>query len=171
MAPRFRISPRDVLQVAEATRPACFTGEGMLLLADGSLIAVRDARVGDAVITESGGARAIARIDFNLVRDVRSMVRIQGVWLTPGHPVLAKGEWVHPFEVGRVERVWVEALFNFELEGGPAAEDHSCVINGLVVCTLGKDCGARITAGWPREDVLFGRGYWGSSSPNTASSV
>ena len=54
----------------------------------------------------------------------------------------------------------MEYLYNLELEGGPLVNDHSVIINGLIVCTLGKDCGFRIATGWPKADALFGTGYW-----------
>lgn len=34
----------------------------------------------------------------------------------------------------------------------------------MAVATLGKDCGKRITEGWPKADLLYGRGYWSSNA-------
>ncbi|KAH3722922.1 hypothetical protein Pelo_18371 [Pelomyxa schiedti] len=92
------------------------------------------------------------------------MCNVAGVWLTPGHPVFMDGTWKHPFEITRVRTVFVDELFNFELSGGPMSPDHSVFINGLLVCTLGKDCGKRIVGGWPKADQLAGTGYWRNAS-------
>lgn len=46
------------------------------------------------------------------------------------------------------------------MAGGPFVFDHSIIINGLIVCTLGKDCGTRVAKGWPKADSLYGTGYW-----------
>eukprot|EP01106_Pelomyxa_sp_JSP_P005910 TRINITY_DN1943_c0_g1_i2.p1 TRINITY_DN1943_c0_g1~~TRINITY_DN1943_c0_g1_i2.p1 ORF type:complete len:775 (-),score=138.04 TRINITY_DN1943_c0_g1_i2:65-2389(-) len=175
-------------------RQACFTGEGKVLLSNGHTRTVSDLNVGDIVQTESRRVgRSIVKIEKSAVFSEIYMINVKGVWLTPGHPVLlATGflkqatatssplrekatcssdnpltdtsGWVHPFEIFQTEKHFVEWLYNLELEGGPAVNDHSVIINGLVVCTLGKDCGKRIRDGWPKSDRLYGSGYWLNAS-------
>ncbi|KAH3744253.1 hypothetical protein Pelo_14338 [Pelomyxa schiedti] len=142
----------------------CFTGDGEVSLQDGKR-KVSAICVGDKVLTEDGTYLAIKRVNKEEAFKICNVVVLQGVVLTPGHPVLSNGEWTHPFEVAPVTQKYVTMWYNFELEGGPSVTNHSVVINGLVVCTLGKDCGSRITTGWPKQDKLFGRGYW-SNNPN-----
>eukprot|EP01105_Mastigella_eilhardi_P020702 TRINITY_DN4954_c0_g1_i2.p1 TRINITY_DN4954_c0_g1~~TRINITY_DN4954_c0_g1_i2.p1 ORF type:complete len:560 (+),score=88.99 TRINITY_DN4954_c0_g1_i2:45-1682(+) len=148
-----------VSQMQRAPR-ACFLGDGLVLLADNSFKLVQDIVVGDAVVTESGNHRKVVRIDTSPVGGEMDIVFINGLGLTTGHPLLFNGEWVHPFEMASPEKAYVAWLYNFELDGGPLAADHSMIINGLTVATLGKDCGPRLTQGWPKQDMLFGRGYW-----------
>ncbi|KAH3744338.1 hypothetical protein Pelo_14272 [Pelomyxa schiedti] len=137
----------------------CFTGDGEVSFQNGKG-KVATIRAGDKVLTEDGTYRTIKRVHKEEAFTKCNVVVLQGVVLTPGHPVLSNGEWMHPFEIAPVTRKYVTHWYNFELEGGPKVTNHSVVINGLVVCTLGKDCGTRITTGWPKQDKLFGRGYW-----------
>ena len=37
--------------------------------------------------------------------------------------------------------------------GGRLAEDHSVIINGLIVCTIGKNVGDRLNSQWPELDA------------------
>ncbi|KAH3759377.1 Hint-domain [Pelomyxa schiedti] len=144
-------------------RNPCFLGDGTVKMAHGITKLVSDIRPGDEVCTESG-TRKIKTVIQRQVNEHRPMVFINSLGLTPGHPVLYNGNWAHPFEIGEVVSVYVSTLYNFELEGGSQITDHSAVINGLVVCTLGKDCGARIREGWPTMDSEYGTGYWRAQS-------
>lgn len=137
----------------------CFTGDGSVLMADGSHKLAGEIRVGDHVKTESGVKR-VSHVERKAINAEIPMCRVSGVCLTPGHPVFIEGMWKHPFEIAPVAREFVSDLFNFELSGGPLSSDHSVWINGLLVCTLGKDCGTRIVGGWARADDMAGTGYW-----------
>ncbi|KAH3759166.1 hypothetical protein Pelo_9027 [Pelomyxa schiedti] len=141
----------------------CFTGDGFVLMANGSRRRARDIHVGDSLKTESG-TKKVCRVEMRTVNCAIPMCEVSGVWLTPGHPVLVGGTWKHPFEIVPVTTVFVADLFNFELSGGPLSHDHSVWINGLLVCTLGKNCGPRIVTGWPRADDVAGTGYWRNGS-------
>jgi hypothetical protein len=50
------------------------------------------------------------------------------------HPVFYEGTWTHPANIGRIERVYTDAIYNFVLDGG-----HTLDINGITTCTLGHD--------------------------------
>ncbi|KAH3742917.1 Hint-domain [Pelomyxa schiedti] len=148
----------------------CFTGEGAVSMANGETKPVRNIVVGDFVTTEAGVQR-VSRIYTYNINKVIPMCCVSGVWLTPGHPILLGGEWVHPFEVTTVENKYIEELYNFELEGGPLSNEHSVIINNLTVCTLGKDCGKRIVTGWPKADEQAGTGYWRSGTSHWCKSI
>ncbi|KAH3743573.1 hypothetical protein Pelo_15031 [Pelomyxa schiedti] len=148
----------------------CFTGDGLVLLANGSQKFARDIQIGDCVKTESGIKR-VCRVERKTVNAEIPMSTVFGVWLTPGHPVFMNGTWTHPFEIAPVTTIFVTDLFNFELSGGPLSRDHSVWINGLLVCTLGKDCGNRIVGGWPRADDMAGTGYWRNGESNWSRSL
>lgn len=143
----------------------CFTGDGLVIMGDGTRKMVSEVQRGDYVRTESG-VKPVSLIECRTVNSVIPMCEVLGVWLTPGHPVFINGMWSHPFEVTAVQERHVTELFNFELVGGPLSPDHSVWINGLLVCTLGKDCGDRITRGWPKADDQAGTGYWRKASSN-----
>lgn len=72
-------------------------------------------------MTEKMIAKAVARIQFDVVLAERAIVFINGLGCTPGHPVILPGEqeWQHPFEVAEVQKVYTDYLYNFELAGGP----------------------------------------------------
>eukprot|EP01105_Mastigella_eilhardi_P013037 TRINITY_DN2966_c0_g1_i1.p1 TRINITY_DN2966_c0_g1~~TRINITY_DN2966_c0_g1_i1.p1 ORF type:complete len:359 (-),score=42.10 TRINITY_DN2966_c0_g1_i1:19-1095(-) len=137
----------------------CFCGDGVVEMSDGTTKLAQNIKCGDVVCTARGNNRVV-KIEKRQVNDVRPMVRLNGLYFTTGHPVFLGGSWVHPFEVAPVEKVYVSHLFNFELEGGPFSTDHEVKLNGLLTCTLGKDCGERIASGWPAADAIAGRGYW-----------
>ncbi|KAH3764305.1 hypothetical protein Pelo_3772 [Pelomyxa schiedti] len=139
----------------------CFTGDGLVRMANGTTKRVCDISVGDYVKTESG-VKVICKIERKEVCASIPMCELSGVWLTPGHPVFIEGAWIHPFELVPVVSKYVTHLYNFELSGGPFAQDHSLWINELLVCTLGKDCGERIVTGWPKANERAGTGYWRS---------
>ncbi|KAH3759430.1 hypothetical protein Pelo_8755 [Pelomyxa schiedti] len=155
-----------ITQVEEPGQPSCFLGDGIVQMADGSTKKVADITVGDEITTETGSSRRITRISYDPVMAETKVIFLNGLGLTTGHPVFASGEWTHPFEIKPVETHYVEGWYNFELEGGPNVTDHSVIINGLVLATLGKDCGDRMTSGWPKHDILFGRGYWNQPYSN-----
>ncbi|KAH3758106.1 hypothetical protein Pelo_10047 [Pelomyxa schiedti] len=148
----------------------CFTGDGKVTMANGTKKCVKDIVVGDIVATEAT-PKSVVKIEVLKVNAVTSMCWIGDTWLTPGHPISVNGNWIHPFEAVSVQERFVSELFNFELEGGPLSPNHSVWINGVLVCTLGKDCGPRITTGWPRANEIAGTGYWRNSSSHWAKSV
>ena len=93
---------------------SCFTGEGLVLMADGSLKShfltrmkclnscrrVCNLVVGDVVQTEAfAEGRTIVKIDTSAVFGPKAMGKVGNVWLTSGHPVFVNGCWRHPFEV------------------------------------------------------------------------
>eukprot|EP01106_Pelomyxa_sp_JSP_P006198 TRINITY_DN19968_c0_g1_i1.p1 TRINITY_DN19968_c0_g1~~TRINITY_DN19968_c0_g1_i1.p1 ORF type:complete len:373 (-),score=71.14 TRINITY_DN19968_c0_g1_i1:154-1272(-) len=119
------------------------------------------------------------------------LVFVNGVGLTPSHPILAPVgarslavqpnptfalpkavsdyEWVHPWEVSEVViKTGVDCVYNFQLEGGPTVSDHSVIINGLIVCTLGKNVGERLCTQFPHMNAKYGQGYWDTTRSKLA---
>ncbi|KAH3723301.1 hypothetical protein Pelo_17995 [Pelomyxa schiedti] len=141
----------------------CFTGDGKVAMGNGTKKYVKDIVVGDIVATEAT-PKSVVKVEVLKVNSVTPMCWIGDTWLTPGHPISVNGNWIHPFETVSVQEIFITELFNFELEGGPLSPNHSVWINDVLVCTLGKDCGTRITTGWPRANEIYGTGYWRNSS-------
>jgi Mg-chelatase subunit ChlD len=93
------------------------------------------------------------------------------------HPVFVGGAWQHPADVGIVETVQTDALYNFVLEqnGSPPNRPGVLIVDGIMTCTLGHGLtgtvighpyfGDRIIAdlagcrGWPEGYVTWGRSY------------
>ena len=57
------------------------------------------------------------------------------------HPVFVDGRWQHPADVGRVERVATDAIYNYVLEQPTDAVTNEnpgvVIINGIMTCTMG----------------------------------
>jgi hypothetical protein len=114
----------------------CFLPESLVLMADGTRRACSDLRRGDAV---RGGHRIVC-----VVKTYVPYADIVRLWncsspnppggFTMWHPVFYEGTWTHPANIGRIERVYTDAIYNFVLDGG-----HTLDINGITTCTLGHD--------------------------------
>lgn len=162
---------------AELHRPSCWDGTALVTMADGSVRATRDLRVGDLVKTpnpkgrsEKNVATKAARINqiFSVMAplgEVWKLVPFHGFHISHHHPVVHNGEWRLPKEIHASDRVLVEGLWNFELQED--APHHTMEVNGAVVSTLGCYCGPRIAAEYPDMESKYGAGYWLQPSRTT----
>ncbi|KAH3743282.1 Kelch-type beta propeller [Pelomyxa schiedti] len=146
----------------------CFLGNGIVHLANCTTKYVSEIVPGDFILSESLNAREVSRVVTRDVNRDYNLVILNGLGLTTGHPVLVNGKWMHPTEITTPTRLFVTKLYNFELVGGSKVQDHSVIINGLVVCTLGKDCGQELNERFPVLNDKYGTGYW-SKTPNNQS--
>lgn len=150
----------DVLYFDTVPEVACFSGDGEVLLADKkSKKYVKDMKEGDKVITHEG---IIAEIVLVTVDEIKGgeleMCEVEGVWLTPEHPVQVLRQkdklgrdgrvWELPKNIAPVQKRAVDRVYNFELSTG----GNSVIINGLTVITLGND--KKLSA-----DELYGSGW------------
>ncbi|KAH3759817.1 hypothetical protein Pelo_8379 [Pelomyxa schiedti] len=131
-------------------------------MADLSIKRVDQIGIGDSVITELLKPRKIRDIHSKKVERMFRMVFLNGVGLTTGHPVLINNKWERSSDVASPVEVADKSfmIYNFVLEGGPEVDDHSIILNGLVVCTLGKYCGDEFCQKYPKADKLYGSGFW-----------
>ena len=115
----------------------CFLPESLVLMADGTRRACETLQRGDVV---SGGHRIVCVVKTYVpYADIVRLWSGSAPQAPPGgftmwHPVLHEGAWSHPANIGRVERVYTDAIYNFVLDSG-----HTLDINGIVTCTLGHD--------------------------------
>jgi hypothetical protein len=131
--------------------PSCFDGEGLVTMFDGSVKAVKDAVVGNAVLTVEKTRETIILITRDVIKEGRlDMCYIQGVWLTVDHPVFYKGKWVKAQDAAPVESKQIDIVYNFELSNGGS----SFLINSLPVIALGNTLGL-----FPETDPLYGFGW------------
>ena len=144
--------------------PLCFTGEALLQLANGSLIALRDAREGDLLWTGKG----VGRVTAALAHEVDGVMPMAVVPTKFGELV---GTRSHPIHVGKGEGVWreigdahaegllpgvafeerfVQTLYNLEVDGdSPGASAHAYVVNGIVASGLGDN--EALNLAFPRQ--------------------
>lgn len=150
--------PFIVSEISRPSRTYCFSGSGLVAMASGATKRVSDIVPGDVVRTQCG-SQAVRHVFKEDIRGQRRhLVSVCGFYLTRRHPVFFRDAWRMPTEVGpTVDTHDVEAIYNFELADGPANPDHTVWINGLLVCTLGKDLGAAVSK---EQDEVYGSGYW-----------
>lgn len=133
--------------------PACFDGDGQVLMGDGTLKPVHSVKLGDTVMTHLHQQAVVTLVTTDDVPSGQmEMCHMNGVWLTPEHPVLcADGTWRCPQEVVSPCMHSIKTLYNFELQRGHG----SVLINNLACMTLGQEIGFE-----PESDKLFGWGWW-----------
>ncbi|KAH3760705.1 hypothetical protein Pelo_7451 [Pelomyxa schiedti] len=139
----------------------CFLGNGQVLLADSSTKSVEDIQPGDSVMSGiKMKPRTVIEVRARAINSQYNLVFIKNVGLTTGHPILVDGKWTRPIDVKQPTSLFVGTMYDFVLDGGPAESDHSVIINGLTVCTLGNDCGEDLRSKFPIMDFKYGTGFW-----------
>ena len=94
---------------------ACFSGECLVAMHDGTSILVKEVKQGDVV---KGGARVVCVVRAEPVRKV-DMTRVGDLLVTAWHPMRGDtGQWVFPCEVEGAETVagLCDAVYNFVLD-------------------------------------------------------
>mmetsp|Transcript_54492 Transcript_54492/g.129444 ORF Transcript_54492/g.129444 Transcript_54492/m.129444 type:complete len:162 (+) Transcript_54492:162-647(+) len=128
---------------------------------------VRDLAVGDQVQVPGGGVAAVAAVwRLDVGRSI-PMSSIDGVLLTPDHPVCVAGAWHTAGAVAAPAEVEVDTVYNFALappcsllvrRGGDAADANgSKHKNGetyLECCTLGMPVPGIPEPVWGSEEIL-----------------
>ena len=129
----------------------CFLGASTVLMADGTHKRCDQLQPGD-----------IAAPDYKIRCVVKTLVPHADIvqlgsqvgdpaavgGFTLWHPVLVGGTWQHPADLGKIQRVQTDAIYNFVLESG-----HCLVINDIITCTMGHD----FTANAVIEHPYFGK--------------
>jgi hypothetical protein len=110
---------------------ACFSGECLVAMHDGTSILVKEVKKGDVV---KGGATVVCvvRTEPSLKVD---MTRVGELLVTAWHPVRGDaGQWVFPCEVEGSETVagFCDAVYNFVLD-----RTHEVTVGGRDLVTLG----------------------------------
>jgi len=136
------------------TSGGCFAGDGEVLMADGLKKLVSEVRPGDLLATPEGARQVCLVRKDNLYHPG---CLIQGLWITPKHPIRIEGKWVCPYMTQEVEpNCPVTTWYNFELKNG-----NSFIINGLQLVALGHDnvISMEDPAFCPEKDALYGQGW------------
>ena len=109
----------------------CFGGGCKIRMADGSKMVIQDIRRGDLVWTPSGPAHVVALVTCNTKAKSQPMSRINGLSITPWHPILVEGEWKFPGNLYMYSERMVQTVYNLVLERG-----HIVDVEGTLACTL-----------------------------------
>jgi len=108
---------------------SCFNGEGLVAMADGSLKAVKDLIKGDIV---AGNCQVVCLTKTKIPSGVINMVDLNGLLITPWHPVKFAGKWTFPIDIAAPKATNIDYVYNLVLNQGPSA-----IINGVECITLG----------------------------------
>jgi hypothetical protein len=110
---------------------ACFSGECLVAMHDGTSILVKEVKKGDVV---KGGATVVCVVKTEPARKV-DMTRVGDLLVTAWHPMRGDaGQWVFPCEVEGAETVagLCDAVYNFVLD-----RCHEVTVGGRDLVTLG----------------------------------
>lgn len=135
----FEIKIKSVWECSHRGNLVCFGGDSKVLMANGSHKLVRDLGVGEQVAVPSEGITKVTAVWCAQVGRVIPMVSINGVLLTPDHPVCVNGAWKKAIEIGAPTEMYMDAVYNFAL-----TSSHSLWVRGghsdeyVHCCTLGK---------------------------------
>ena len=148
----------------------CFLGASRVKMADGMEKRCDEIQAGDVT---SAGYRIrcviktivphadVVRLENRDSRPAGAMPIEESGGFTLWHPVFTNGEWHHPADVGSVERVITDAIYNFVLEWNTAYRGHKMdsgeeeyratrpgviIVNGIMTCTMGHDMTAPIVS-------------------------
>lgn len=114
----------------------CFDGKGLVTMADGQKKHVQDLRRGDQISSSNGMVAVVqALVETVIPKDQGiEVVEVDGVLLTPWHPVFSnsRNAWVFPVEIGTPVRMQLGSIYNLVLDSS-----HIVKINNLDVITLG----------------------------------
>jgi len=108
----------------------CFDGECKVTINNNKKIPVKHLVKGDILL---GGATVVCIVKTK-VRDTVEVVNMNGMFITPWHPVLDMGEWKFPVNIGTSIHTTLDYVYNIVLDSG-----HVCIINEVYVITLGHN--------------------------------
>ena len=90
---------------------------------------------GDYVVNNKSVSSKIVCIIKTYIKDsVTDMVLLDGLRVTPYHPIYYKNEWIHPYKIKEPMKVHCDATYNFVLES-----NHIMSIEGIDIITMGHD--------------------------------
>jgi len=132
----------------------CIEPSAKVMLASGVKKCAKEINVGDYVMSGDKTIQKVLHVAYKKEKAVKNMVQMNGFLITRGHPVLKDGEWWRPDELYPSQEMEVDGLINFVLDGA-----HTILVGEKdeeVVCaTLGKYCGPRLAALYPKHNELY----------------
>ena len=109
---------------------SCFDGKSTVALGDNTKISIENLQKGDILL---GGAKVVCIVKTK-IKDTVEVVNLNGMLITPWHPVLDMANWKFPINMKTSEFVKLDYVYNIVLDSG-----HVCVINDVHVVTLGHN--------------------------------
>jgi len=125
-------SPRSLTATFNNPSGGCFGGECKVRMLDESKKAIKDVEPGELIWTPTGAALVIALVTCNTTAKSQPMSRINGLSITPWHPILLGDKWVFPADLYFYSERMVQTVYNLVLDKG-----HVVEVEGTLACTLG----------------------------------
>jgi len=139
------VAPTSMASTNSSSGP-CFLGASRMKMADGTEKRCDEIRAGDV---DAAGYRiqCVIKTKTTYANIVRLNAPDTEGGFTPWHPVFVDGKWQHPADIGTVECVETDAIYNFVLAPSstsskdPLSNIYPGVvsINGIMTCTMGHD--------------------------------
>jgi len=127
-------APINMAAYNNASAP-CFHGASLITLADGSSKPVGEVVKGDRVRSASGSTATVLCVVKTLSEQgLHALVELQGLRITPYHPVRVQGQWQFPCSLAAASTVPCEAVFSLVVD-----RHHTVEIGGVECVTLGHD--------------------------------
>jgi hypothetical protein len=93
----------------------CFSGEGLVQLANGTQKRVKELQKGDEIVDSLGSkAKIVCLIAYKVMKWIQ-VCEINGLLITPKHPIKNSGEWVYPQEIKCPHPVFLYFVYNVVL--------------------------------------------------------
>ena len=141
------LGPAPSLVAVHSSFGPCFLPASTVLMADGSHKRCDQISPGDRVAPHYR-IRCVIKTEVSFA-DIVQLGDRQGSpeevgGFTMWHPVCMGGEWKHPADLGQIQRVATDAIYNFVLD-----EAHVIMLNGVMTCTMGHDMTANAVIDHP----------------------
>jgi hypothetical protein len=110
----------------------CVDGFGRVEVANGSVSLVKDLVKGDVLISDGQLASIVCIIKTKIKSGYIDMLSINGMKVTPWHPIRINNKWDFPANIGTLIPVNCDYVYNFVLD-----KHHIMHIGGTDIITLG----------------------------------
>lgn len=111
----------------------CVDGDGLVQIFLGNCKKVSELKKGDYIINSDGNvAKIVCIIKTAIENNQIDMVSMNGIKITPYHPVRVSSKWYHPINLGTPIPVHCDWVYNFVLD-----KHHIITINDVDVIGLG----------------------------------
>lgn len=125
-------SLRSLTQSFNNPSGGCFHGNCEVLMADFTRCPIKNIQPGASVWTPSGPASVIALVTCNTKNKSQPMSQIDGLSITPWHPIRMKGTWSFPASLYFYTERMLQTVYNLVLDKG-----HIVNVEGFDCVTLG----------------------------------
>jgi Mg-chelatase subunit ChlD len=117
----------------------CFHSSCSITMANGNIKNIKSIKKGDIVKTMTidnniSESKVICVVETHIKNSIRKMCLIDGLTITPWHPIYYNNNWCFPYDLTQTVNVGTTSMITFVLE-----KDHIVFINDVPCITLGHN--------------------------------